>query len=635
MATPCYEKVIYGPNAGGTPDPDADVIIPFTGSHTLRSEVIYGDDEIQPLYMEHHLDLEVILYLETLTSSSTNIEQEAERVRTILSTPSLQLKLHPVGLGEIGTINASQPDVKGGPFPQSVFVQPIASNNAIMVRWSVMFRTVKCASPLSIPLLQYNVEQDMNVDDDGDMEFTTNITYQSKDPITDPNTKFDLVNLLIQRASKSFQGMTKTTRTSMSRDQRILSIRLVYKEIKSDNAFFPHTSNIDIDDTMESDLFGSSPLSGQGFYTWRRTISGTVRLPSRIHKAYAWVVIVKIIRARFKRMYLASKIGAVFDATPDSGQEDTEAVKETDYFLPLRLRITNPIYSRELRFESVWVVVTDLQNLFHTSKLFARVNTSFTGVEEESEPDTLSEQWLYWQQSRDRAINGRFRYTIDGTPIVYDQCLGTYTDHAIGPNRLLDLESDPDWDDGEDGFGEGSGQTDQTSQAFDGLYPLGSYNDLKYSWIDYDNDFEIIEDTNSIPVSYLEQPAANYYNTPEGEGGYADRAYDGLTINGRQIPRAQTNPSITIERGHSTFFIRMKGYAIRIGHKIPIPYIVSVGTKTAYRISSKSSHKQIGKGDNPIYLAKWDITYQVAGGDINNEDILPQIVTTGAPASYR
>lgn len=641
MPTPCYQQVIYGPDVlnGAAINPllwaDNNAVIPLTGKHRITTNLVYGDDEIQPLYQESTLDLEAIIYIETMTGSGDNVEAEVQRLRRILSTPSYQLKLDSVGLGQIPVINVTQADMKGGPFPQSVTVEPIASNNAILIRWSVMFRTINCIASTG-SLLQYNVEQDMDVDDDGNMNFTLHITYQSRDPITDPNSLVALSQILIRRVDRSFQGMTKTKRTSMSRDQRILSIKLTYKEIESDSAFFPYTSNIEVTDELESELLGSSVYAGKGFYTWRRTLSGTIRLPPRIHKSWAWIVFIKILRSRFKKLYPFSKLAAVLGTTKDPAQVNDA---EKQYYLPLRMKFTNPIYAREMRFDITYMVTSSMNKLFGNTKFFARVNTSFNGAEEESEPKTLSEQWKEWQDLRNTDLNGKFLYTVDGTPIVYNQCLGTYTTHEIGGNATLKLENDIDWN------GESTPdpdpeteRLDEDSQADAAPYPEAVYGDellAANSWLTYDNDFEVIEDTNSIPVSFLEEPGTDYYNSPVSASTVPDRTKVGMSLHGKSSSASQTYAPTVIERGHSMNIVRMKGYAMRLGFKIPIPYVITIDGKVAKRIGQpRVSQKQVSQGDVPIYLAKWDIQYAVVGADIYSTDVLASIVTTGDPAMY-
>lgn len=634
MPTPCYQQLVYGPSPEVEPlNYTLNAVIPLTGKYRLNTNIVYGDDENNLLYHEHTLDVEAIIYNETHTGPVNDVEKEIARLRAILSTPGLKLKLYPLGLGEIGIINVQSMDVKGGPYPQNVSVEGIASNNAILIQWSVMFRTIPCASNAILSdLLQYNVEQDMNVDEEGNMEFTFNITYQSANPITRPNELKDISELLVRTVNKSFQGMHKKKRTSLSRDQRIMSIRIVYKEIESDSAFFPYTSNISVQDELESSLLGSSVYSGKGFYSWRRVLSGQIRLPPRIHKAYAWYVFLQIVRDRFRGLRLVGKLAAVLDVEPPSSQPNVEEVAETNWYLPLRIKITNPIYTREIKFEVVYVVVTSLDFLIDATRIFRRVPNQL-GAQPEDDPDEIpvSKQWYDWQLTRNTDITGRFLYETNGTPIEYDQCQETYSSHTLTPTAVLPNEREANSNSADE-------QDDRDSLAPLGLGNLNSDDtnaqqiDPRYTWIKYDNDFEILEDTNVVPISYLEEPPLSYYQSTDGE--YASRNVYGMSLNGRITGSLQDNPSIASPRGHSVFYVRMYGHAIRYNYKIPIPFIVSVGGKSAIRVECRSSQKQISIGDIPIYLAKWDIVYMVTGGDIYDGDILSQIVSTGAPGHY-
>lgn len=631
MATPCYLYMVYGPSAGGielsddsiaAPDADDNAIIPLTGKYKLLEKIIYAADEVSPMYREFTLQYETVIYKETMTGSGNDVEFEVARLRTILDTPGYQLKLYPIGLGQFGIINLDDMDVKGGPFPQDISVQPFASNKAILVTGTIMFRLSYCNTlGGEFPaLLQYNVEQDMNVDENGVMEFTVNITYQSATPITNPNSLISKTTLLQSEVGKSFQGMNKKIRTSMSRDQRILSIRLVYKEIESDSAFFPYTRNIEVIDDIESTLLsgGKGLASTGGFYKWKRDLTCTIRLPPRISKSWAYYVMRQIVTDRFRNLEMIDKKKAAKDASNADGQPEVDDKK--NFYLPLRIKITNPVYSRELRFTLTYLVVSSLDAVITATKILARVDTSFNDAEQES-PKDLSTQWKEWQQSRDTNLNGYFQYEITGTPIVINQCSGTTSDHNFNANILAPLEQEeiP------------STSTDEETETLRTPYGTLTANN---SWLDYKNEFQIVEDTSNISVNYLEDPGVNYYRATDA--AYANREVTNMTLNGRTTGGSPTNPNTVISRGSSVFYVRMEGFALRAGFKIPTPFIAEVAGKQAIRVGQpRVKHVQVSQdGDVPVYMSMWDVTYQVKGGDIYQTDIISSIKTTGVPAHY-
>lgn len=632
MATPCYLYMIYGPSAEGvelsgggfgTADADDNAVIPLTGKYKLSEKIIYAADEVSPLYREFTLQFETVVYKETMTGSGNDVEAEVARLRTILDTPGQQLKLYPIGVGQFGIINVDDMDVKGGPFPQDILIQPFASNRAILMSGNIMFRLSYCNTlGGEFPaLLQYNVEQDMNVDEDGNMEFTVNILYQSATPITNPNALIAKTNILIKETGKSFQGMHKKKRTSMSRDQRILSIRLVYKEIESDSAYFPHTRNIELTDSIESTLFstGKGVNSTGGFYKWKRDLSCIIRIPPRISKLWAYYVMQYILVDKFRNLERVDKKEILADVDDADGQPVDPNIAKKNYYLPLRIKMENSVYSRELRFNLTYLVLSTLDAVVTATKLLARVDTSFTDPGEES-PKDLSDQWSEWQQTRDNNLNGYFQYEINGTPITVNQCSGSTSTHTINPNILAPLEQEEI----------DSSSTQSESETL--RTPYGELSALN-SWLEYKNEFEIIEEPSIVSVNYLEDPGINYYRATDG--AYANRAVTAMTLNGRTSGGSPTNPNTVISRGSSIFYVKMTGHALRVGFKIPTPFIVEVAGKQAVRVGQQRvKHVQIEQGDVPVYMSMWEATYQVKGGDIYQSDILSSIKTTGSPAHY-
>lgn len=625
MATPCYLYMVYGPSVEDeTPDEDLNAVIPLTGKYKLSEKIIYAADEVSPMYREFSLQFETVIYKETMTGSGNDVEAEVTRLRTILDTPGQQLKLYPIGLGQFGIINVDDIDVKGGPFPQDIAIQPFASNRAILITGTIMFRLSYCNTlggeyPA---LLQYNVEQDMNVDEDGNMEFTVNILYQSATPITNPNTLVAKTNILIRETGKSFQGMHKKKRTSMSRDQRILSIRLVYKEIESDSAYYPYTRNIELTDSIESTLLsnGKGIASTGGFYKWKRDLNCIIRIPPRISKAWAFYVLRRIIVDRFRNLEMMNKKEAAKDAANVDSQPEDEVKAKTNFYLPLRIKIDNNVYSREIRATLTYLVVSSLDAIITATKILARVDTSFSDISEEN-PKDLSTQWQEWQVTRDNNLNGYFQYEIAGTPITINQCNGSTSSHTINSDILAPLEQEE----------LESAEIDDETETL--RTPYGELS-ASNSWLDYKNEFEIIEEPSLVTVNYLEDPGVNYYRATDG--AYANREVTNMTLNGRISGGSPINPNTVISRGSSVFYVKMTGHALRAGFKIPTPFIAEIASKQAIRVGQQRvKHVQVSQdGEVPVYMSMWEATYQVEGGDIYQSDIIGSIKTTGVPAHY-
>jgi hypothetical protein len=647
MATPCYQNILYGPSVDveyADLNHTLNVVLPTTGKPKLRMETIYADDGVQVAYYEYTLTVDTVIYSENQVLN--DMEAEVTRIREILGTPGLMLSMHPVGLGELPIVNSDEIDIKGGPFPQEVVVEPIASNKAIYVKWTVITRLSTCPDISGPPgLIQFTSELDFDVDDEGDLTFNYRFTYQHASPITDVGFFNNYARILGVDLSKSYQGMQRKKRVSFSRDQRIAKVHITFTDIKSDNAYFPRTHNIDVTDELSSDLLSKNTLSGAGFYTWNRRISGTITLPQRVHKSWAWIVFLRILRSRFYRLYPTTKIAAILDATAPTNQEDEPEDKTTDFYLLHKIRITNPIYTRTMKFDVEYVVVTNLANLIDNTKIFSRVNTAFEDCPEVSEPLTLSEQWRLWDAAKDltKNVDGVFAYNVSGAPVVFNQCTGDASEVSFISGRLLSNENDPDYpeNDGASSFADPCEQGYNLDEApFPDRMGLHSTPSMqaaaKNSWLDYNNEFEILEKANNLQVSFLTNPGANYYKTTQTQAATTNRGSTQMTLDGKTSDPASSVlvKSITIPRGVSRYQLRMKGYAMRAGYKIPIPSVVTVaGASVSKTGQPRIKHVQLVKGDAPVYLAMWDIIYNV-DTDIHSADVIASIVTSGVAGHY-
>ena len=304
---PCYKNIVYGPSAdAGVPDPIANVILPHTGKPKLSCRPKYADDGVTVAYYEYVLSVDTFIY--SANAVLPVVEDEVQRIRGILTTPRLKLKIYPVGLGTFPTINTSTyPDIIGGPLPSNVSVEPVVTNQGISIQWEVTFGIAHCSPYFVRQLVQFNSELDVDVDDEGNLSFRISATYQAKDPITNIDNLTAFSNNLVRTATKVFQGMKRQKRTSFSRDRRTVHIEVKYAEIHSDSPYHPYVRNIELEDEMSSTLLEDNMLKGQGFYTWERSISGSITRPPRVAKIWAWFVFQAIIQERLKGMQIMTK----------------------------------------------------------------------------------------------------------------------------------------------------------------------------------------------------------------------------------------------------------------------------------------------------------------------------------------
>lgn len=675
---PCYKNIVYGPSASNTvPDPTVNVILPHTGKPKLVCRTKYADDGVTVAYYEYVLTVDTFIY--SANTVLPDIENEVQRIRNILVTPGLQLKIYPVGLGTFPTINTIlYPDLLGGPFPSNVCVEPVVTNQGISIQWEVTFGIAHCSPYFVRQLVQFNSELDVDVDDEGNLSFRVSATYQAKDPISNIHNLTAFTNNLVRTATKVFQGMKRQKRTSFSRDRRTAHIEVRYSEIHSDSPYHPFTRNIELEDEMSSTLLEDNMLQGQGFYTWDRSISGSITLPPRVPKIWAWYVFQAILQERLKGMQILTKVPAVAAlAQPDNqkaiaGVDQPAKVATTKaWYLLTQIRFNNRPYTRVMDFSVQYLVCCSLKNILEGSaNIFYNVRANVTKpaadllFKPEYKADgTLdatytavgkSEEWLLWEQLTDISMAGPFRYNST-VPLVFAQCdvssVETVpTPTSVSPTAALTSSNELDTailpyppQDPAPSLGEVAYREVQLLKGGD------SYAASK-TWLKYDNAFEIIEETGNEHITYLQNtPIQSYQAEASNTATNQDIAFN---VNSRsENPDTGLTLSETLTYSPSTYKIRMKGSAVRVGEKIPIPALISAMGSTVSRTGEpRYSHQTIAVGSqiiNPsagdaviakqvVHLAMWDITYSVDTTlkAASTTDILSQLITSGDPAHY-
>lgn len=644
--TVCYSHVIYGPTVDivdgtGLPNPLTNVIIPYTGKPKLVIRPVRGEDGFSVKYYEYELSVSAIIY--SAVTAVADIEDEAMRIKKILSTPGLKLKMYPVGISTTPVVNGAvgilgtdfTPDLTFGPHPQETTVTPLVTNQAISIEWTVITNISHCSSVYVQNLLQFTSELDVDIDNEGNLTFVQKAIYEASQRIPDLSAFNATMNTFARQAGASFQGMYQTKSTHLSMDGRTATFEARYTEIPSDSAFHPFTRNIDLTDDMSSDLMGG------GFYKWSRKFTATITLPARIHKGWAWTVFKKILAERLRNLQQLDKKKAKDALKPANQNNDNNGAK--NWYLCIKMKITNKVYTRSMSFDFEYLMCTSLDKLLSRSLICSRVNTGFKAnpangnAQEVTTPVTLSDQWFIWDNTFTSTLTGDPAYKTS-VPILYSQCATSSIPTVpqapfIFGQQVLPLESDPDLDPevaAKTSPGEAtSGQTVYQNEPVAAVDP-------NYSWIDYDNGFEILQTNDNMQASYLQAMPNNYYQNNSPESG-PTRSTVGFQIDNNTSTGDETGYTRpeTISRGISTFKIRMKGYAIRAGSTIPIPVLTSVGGAAVERTdTARISQKQIAQSDStPVYLAMWDITYNV-NSNIRAEDIMANIKSTGHPGYY-
>lgn len=645
-ANPCYGNIIYGPSADAAiPDPVLNVIIPAT--HLPKAEIVpmYAEDGITVMYYKYTITVNTIIY--SATSTDTDLEAEVKRIKKILNTPRLMLKIKPVGLGDIPVINggtSSSPDLAAGPLPQSVVVEPVVSNNAIVIVWTVVTHITHCEPFFGRQLVSLTSQIEADVDESGFVDFVVSMVYRTRDPIPNKTALLPLANVLLRDATKSFQGMQVKKRMSLSPDQRTATLTIQLSEVRSPNALFPNVQHIEGTDTITSGL----RTKGQGLMNWDRSIAVKITLPPRIHKSWTWVVFKKILRERFRNLQQLDRAKALAGGEEPS-QQQTDSTRQKNWFLLLKMKITDEMYSQSVGFQFDYLISTDLGTLLSKTGIFSRINTKyrmdpnsnppFTTLLEQTDNGaanaTISEQWFAWQYYVNLSYSGYYQYENSGA-IAVEQCSATSTEPTLGttriyPTRLASFESDPD------GTIQSPNTPDTANQKINPNEPNETSNNIvnpAYSWVDYSNEFTFHEENDNILATYLQQVPVTYYQ--DYAGGSPTKNTTGFQIgNTTNDPNTGYLPPEVFTRGTASYYVRMKGFALRVGHKIPTPVATSLNGTLLTRVGpARIQQEQVGQSEgNPVYLAMWDVVYAVTGR-VHSPDIMSTLKSTGHPSAY-
>ena len=674
----CLGDIVYGYDVN-TLDDENTVVIPNSGAAKVRltTKPIYADDMVTVRHYEYTLNVETTIAAHTTAighNANNDTEQEVGRFRQILSTPGLQLQIYPRGVGLMpvvhgpdfpnNTVDFPMQDVTGGPFPQEVMVEPLIGNQAIYVKWTVIFNVVHCNlltfEEDNLLLTEYTLESDYETDDEGDLVFTLSGTLTFKNPQTTEND-YVLASAMIDRLSRRaitnapFTGFKRSRRVSHSRDKRTYKFVIKYTQIKSDSAYPLLTRNISGKDSMSSSLLSTNVYSGAAFYSWLREVSVDISMPIGIEKVEGWNIFLDILRQRFRNLAPMSKLTPVLKGTVPVDPNPEE--KENPWILPLSLEIENKLYSRDVRFKATFVMVSSLDQLLKSSRIFTRLHNKFLdeGTDDER-PDTRSNQWYEWDLPDSQTLGGRgsnknlggvYRTYSENIPIDMTPCtlygggsewpnIGSYRP-AILPSISPSGENDENWPENK--------STIPTPSAPE-PYPDGSRSENPYppvkdtktvdprqSFLDYKTTFEVIEDNKTQVLDFLQDYSLTKYKTPPINTLDIGKSTK-FTLNGINSENQSTytedisGPNVPVRdvlsRGAPRYYIRMTGYAIRVGYPASAPVIVSIGGKEAIRVGQNrvSNTNLAVSAEFPIYLTCWDTLYTINGTPIRRDGLM-------------
>ena len=503
-------------------------------------------------YVAHTFRVETVFHDNQTTPAIATLDTDLPNIREKLSQVGGSLVVNTKGFGAL-SVNTTDQDVAYGPIPRVLAWESIGSNQAVRCVWSVTVHLkTECQFAAQLAELNYDIAWDIDESGltrrniNGRMELpvrrtgNTPSSYTLTDTVDRYRDRFNAP--LIPGFSRERQSW------SVSADRRTATFNITDVEIPSDNPYYPGV----IRPQVNGGFSNSGQILNPGTSHWSCSLSGNISVAMGVPKWFAWAAFLLVIRSRFAAAKLART-----------------AEGETGGLVIIRsLSVTDEIFGRGMSFDIQWLMSSSLETIFRASGTWERIEGSWDGYN--TFMGDVSGNWS------NRGHAQMFHRANDDTLV-----------QLCGPQQLTANN------------GARRVGTDIQHNLFQTECPSP-----EFSWINFQNSFELIHDPNVVVHNPLTQP--EQLTTPN-----FGPAVSGSVITANQ----QTRQTITQRRTQSTFIVRMKGYAIRAGHKIPYPELQTYGGAPAtlhrYRgVEPRFTHREIGDwGGCKVYVARWERYY--------------------------
>jgi hypothetical protein len=312
-----------------------DYTFPATYQLKLSSDPVYTPNTEIIEYYSNTLTCVFIISSPDLvdnTNAANSVDTEMNLIRIALQQPRKQLSFTFQGAGFVTAITsgtgAVTDDVNGGPVPQVNSWEPIGTNAAARVNWSVTFYTTRCMSPSSGNImLSYSNEHSFMLNEDGVARIRRSFKATKKfvrgayggtnsvEHIDNYRQLFEF-NLPIgfRRVKQDY---------NISANGRVITGEVVDDEEPSSNTPFPYTIKVSGDHTVASSLVSDNKMSGSGFYSWDNAISASIRVAPGYPPSLAWQIFLWILYQRFYRVDLANKNTEGAESKNEKGENKT------------------------------------------------------------------------------------------------------------------------------------------------------------------------------------------------------------------------------------------------------------------------------------------------------------------------
>lgn len=660
--------------------------LPATYQLKLNSTPVYSDENNMTLkYVNNVLTATFILSQELIPNPQPpfTTDNELETIRTVLQQPRRDLYISfqgsgygangifiypntdekeyvpPIGLGNPTNVPYIN-EIGGGPQPKIINWEPIGTNAACSVTWSVEFRTLRCPfdfitkiedhdEPLSLEFdrnFSINQEGRVTITTSGSMEVPTlyltvkNAKTSKMRLLSTADNHRILMEKLLSRALPTYllneapEGfVVKRYDRNLSKSGTRLEFTIVVEELPSDNPLFPYSIKIDAKHKINSSLKGDN-FSGTGLFSWTNNFEATITVAPGYRNDFAHNIFFFLFQQRYGRI----GPGRIID--PDADQTHLLSDGSKPRVMLISLEIEEDIYTRTHSFRAEYLGVYSLQKLLIHSGLFspmyARKDDLGKNPWEAGYVPNRTKEWrnhystvtdtLFITQRGYRDSEQRFSF-------IFDTCNSDYRNEFILDPSRVHVNSNPPTPDPADGTttpptppsGSPGDLPRPEGDIFalneDGSNNVGSGVTDQSDYIAYSNTFEFMERSRVYPIGIQDtSDAINEYkestNTQlSGNNPYSVSPNE-LVLYGKSEKVNSPESAISAVAGGSDFIVTIRGYGVRYNKAVPVPGVVGMYNGNAFTKikrtgTPRTAKKVIGAGDNKLHVTTWVISYHV------------------------
>ena len=658
-------------------------LFPATYQLKLNSTPVYSSENDMTLkYVNNVLTATFILSQELIPNPQPpfTTDNELEIIRTAIQQPRRDLYISfqgsgygtggifiypntadkeyvpPSGLGNPTNIPYIN-EIGGGPQPKIINWEPVGTNAACSVTWSVEFRTLRCPfdpatkvrehdEPLSLDFdrnFAINQEGRVTVTTSGSVEVPTKYltvanakTNKMRMMYTAEYLTGALMTRIIARAlPTSVLGgvpegfVIKRFDRNLSKSGTRIEFTIVAEEQPSDNPLFPYSIKIEAKHKINSSLNGDG-FSGTGLFSWTNNFQADITVSPGYRNDFAYTIFFFLFLQRYGRV----GPGKIIDADLDNLQLLPGGGKPRNVIISFEME--EDIYKRTHSFRAEYLGFYSLQKLLVQSGLFTPMHTrkDSTGKNpwEAGYIPNRKEEWKNFANTVTDTLflaNRGYRTATQNIGFIFDTCNSSYdNDFVVDPSRVIvntreepGNPTNPSPQPPSGSPGDLPKPEDDIFRVENGKSGVGDSLTEQSDYLAYSNTFVFMERSRVYPIGIQDSSTAiNAYkesttNELSGNNPFNENPNE-LVLYGKSQKVVNPPSAISAVAGGSDFIVTIKGYGVRYSKEVPVPGLIGMYNGNAFTKIKRTGNpvitkKVVGAGDSKLHVTTWAISYHV------------------------